>query len=69
MFECQQTQHGRNTIKVLQDYCQKQGSTVNQVLSALEEINRPDALDELKDGLSGNTKVLLAWLGQLIQAI
>ncbi|XP_045176963.1 uncharacterized protein LOC123537344 [Mercenaria mercenaria] len=51
VFESQQSQHGRNTIKVLQDYNQKQGSTVNDVFRALEEIDRPDALDELIEGL------------------
>lgn len=51
VFESQQSQHGRNTIKVLQDYNQKSGSTVNAVFRALEEIDRPDALDELKAGL------------------
>lgn len=51
VFESQQTSHGRNTIKVLQDYKQKQGSTVNKVYKALQEIDRRDALEELKAGL------------------
>lgn len=53
VFESQQASHGRNTIKVLQDYSLKQGSTVNRVYRALEEMGRPDALDELKAGLPG----------------
>ncbi|KAH3888756.1 hypothetical protein DPMN_012796 [Dreissena polymorpha] len=49
VFEVQQATHGRNTIKVLQDYsCSKADATVGAVYRALKEIDRPDALSELK---------------------
>ena len=52
-FEYQQASHGRNTVKVLQDYTQKQGSTVNEVIEALKEIGRPDAMQELEESMPG----------------
>ena len=54
MFESQQATHGRNTIKVLQSYREKQGSTVNELYRALLEIERDDAVEELKSALPGN---------------
>lgn len=50
-FEYQQASHGRNTAKVLQDYTQRQGSTVNEVIEALKEIDRPDALREVEESM------------------
>lgn len=48
-FEYQQATHGRNTVKVLHDYTQRQGSTVNEVIEALKEIDRPDAVQEVEE--------------------
>ena len=57
-FEYQQASHGRNTAKVLQDYTQRQGSTVNEVIEALKEIDRPDALKEVEESMQGKENSL-----------
>ncbi|KAK3592508.1 hypothetical protein CHS0354_013843 [Potamilus streckersoni] len=50
--EFRQAKHGRNTLKLLyEDYMQKLDSTVNEVIEALKDIDRPDAVKVLQEAM------------------
>ncbi|XP_069132241.1 LOW QUALITY PROTEIN: uncharacterized protein [Argopecten irradians] len=50
-IECRQTRHGRNTLKLFEDYVKKPGNSVNKLKKSLESMERPDALDVLLDAI------------------
>ncbi|XP_060072373.1 uncharacterized protein LOC132552240 [Ylistrum balloti] len=50
-IECRQTRHGRNTVKLFEDYVKRSGNSVTKLRKALESMDRPDALDVLLDAI------------------
>ncbi|KAJ8298654.1 hypothetical protein KUTeg_022714 [Tegillarca granosa] len=50
-LESRHTSHGRNTIKLFEEYLNKRDSTVKKLQKALEDMDRPDALQVLLDSM------------------
>lgn len=50
-IECRQASHGRNTLKLFEDYVKKAGNSVTKLHQSLETMERPDALDVLLNAI------------------
>lgn len=56
-LESRHTSHGRNTIKLFEEYVKKRDSTVKKLKKALEDMDRPDALQVLLDSMPGKVSI------------
>ncbi|CAG2253521.1 unnamed protein product [Mytilus edulis] len=52
-LDCRQSHHGRNTLKLFEDYIKRNGNSVGAVHTALIDMEREDAVEALEEHIPG----------------